>query len=564
MRRLGGAPARLAAAIAVCLACLGAAATVDGDGAFSFVTLYVNSELEGEAVAIMRDDDLLLPVVTLERAGVGRFAGNRETVRGHEYVSLRSLAPGITFTFDRKALAVHVTARSGTTTKIDLDNTRPANIEYTKGAGGFVNYAITGAGGSGTLGFFQGAIARGENSYNASFTAATNDSLRRGLLYYQIDDRDALVRQVIGDVNAASGDLGGSSYMAGYGIARNFALDPYAIHYPLPGVSGVLSTPSVADVYVNGVLVRQVNLPPGAYNLNNLPVTSGIANATVVITDAFGRSQTFGQSYYAVPTLLTVGTTDYQYAVGLLRQNAFAYGDSYGPGAAVGRYRLGVTNTLTLGGRFEATPSLVSGGPEVDLGTGFGDFHFALAASEDAGLSGGGMTFGYAYTTPRFGLFATVLGQGPYYANVSQAPALDRAISATSAATSYQTGNNSTLTFQFLRQAMRDSGTSAGLSLSETIAFTGGYSVILTASRDTSTTAAPTANFTAVFRVSENNQSVSVGGQTGTNPGTRIEAEGAPVGKYGIDYTAAYDPSFDRAAVAAVTYRTQYGDAGFN
>ena len=529
----------------------------------TFVTLHVNTIDQGETVAVVRGSDVLIPIAVLESAGVHGLKGKREKIRGQEYVSLASLSPDVTFAFNIDSLALDVTVKPlhlGSVS-LNLANNRPAHIEYSTGSSSYLNYALTDASGGLESAFFDGGIGHGQDSFHYSFTAQSAHALRRGLIYYQMDDRETTVRREFGDLNANSGDLGGSMYLAGFGIARAFDLDPYAIYFPLPSLSGVATTPSVAAIYVNGVLVQRVNLPPGSFNLGNLPVTTGSANTQVVLTDAFGRTQTYSQNYYTAASLLKPGLTDYQFSAGLLRQNAFAIGDSYGPAAAVGRYRIGLNDSLTAGGRIEATTQLISGGPVFDFKLPVGYFHVALSASEDGGLGGAAASIGYGYSALHFGISLSALAQGPYYATISQAPALDRTVSAYNASGSLQVGHGSTVSVQYNRRRMRDSGTNDQLSVSDTLPLRRGYAFTLTAERDTSTNGAPVTGVTGMLNFSVGRADASITEQTGSTQDSTIAVQQSPAGRYGLGYAANYDPSFHHALNSSVLYRSQYGDA---
>jgi hypothetical protein len=59
--------------------------------------LVVNRVPSGESLVVLRGTDALVPVETLQKAGLHGFTGRRDTLGGQELVSLASLAPGVTF-----------------------------------------------------------------------------------------------------------------------------------------------------------------------------------------------------------------------------------------------------------------------------------------------------------------------------------------------------------------------------------------------------------------------------------------------------------------------------------
>ncbi len=556
---------RVAAVLWLCclIVAMGVAAQAD---IRTYVTLHVNTIDQGEAVAILRDKDVLVPVTVLEAAGVRGLTGKRETIRDQQYVSLTSLNPDVAYQFNLGALSLDITVLPTHlgSTSLNLTNNKPANIEYPGGSSAYINYAFTDATGGFASAFFDGGFARGEDSLHYSFTTQRGESFRRGIVYFQMDDRDTSVRRVVGDLNANSGDLGGSMYLAGFGISRAFDLDPYAVLFPLPSLSGVATTPSVASIYVNGVLVQRVNLPPGSFNLGNLPVATGSANTQVVLTDAFGRTQSYSQNYFTAANLLKKGLTDYQFSVGFLRPNAFGINDTYGPAAAVGRYRIGVSNAVTIGGRFEVTPNLTSLGPTVDFKLPVGYFHLAASGSRENGLGGAAASIGYSFSTSRYGFSLSALAQGPYYSTISQSPMLDRPTVAYSATGSMQIGRATTLSAQFSRRHMRDSGTTDQFAISQTVAIRRGLALTFTEERDSSTMSAPFSGVTGTLNFAVGRADASITGQGGATRDSNVQIQESPAGRYGIGYLASYDPSYNHALNASMQYRSNYGDAALD
>lgn len=527
----------------------------------TFVTIRVNTVDQGEALAVLRGKDVLVPLVLFDAAGVHNLKGARLDVRGQQYVSLESLAPEVQYKLDLDALSLDVTvgAKHLATTNLDLSRNKPADIHYTGGKSAYVNYAFTDATGGAASAFFDGGFSHDQDALHYSFTASRGEAIRRGLIYYQMDDRATSDRRVIGDVNANSGDLGGSRYLAGLGFSRAFDLDPYAIYYPLPSLSGVATSPSVASVYVNGVLVQRVNLPPGAFNLGDLPVSAGSANTQVILTDAFGRTQSYSQNYYVAANLLKRGLTDYELSVGMLRNNPFAPGDSYGPAAAVGRYRVGLTEAFTAGGRIELTPHLASGGPEFDLKLPLGFLHAAVAGSEENGNQGAAASLGYSFSSTHAGIGLSLLAETPHYATISQDPSADRTLCAYGVSANIQVGRGSALSMQYFRRQMRDSGANDQLAVSDTVALRHGITLTIGAEREHSTNGAPFAGVSAMLNFAVGKTQLMVNEQGGLGDSS-VSVSRSPDQKYGLAYSGDYSPSRDRALNASAGYRSPYGD----
>lgn len=528
----------------------------------TFVTLHVNTLDEGETIALLRGHDVLLPVSALEQAGVHGFGGRRERLQQQQYVSLASLAPDVHFTLDADALVVNVTVapKHLASMKLDLNAARPAHVQYTSVPSVFANYAFDMASGGSSSAFLELGQSSGATRIDSSFTAQAGAPVRRGLTYVENDDRIDSVRRVAGDFLTSSGDLGGSAFIAGYAQSRAFDLDPYAVHYALPSLAGAVTTPSTADVYVNGVLVRRVPLPPGTFDLSNLPVTTGSANTQVVLTDAFGHSQTLSQQYYASADVLAPGVTDFQYAAGLLRRNAFQYGDAYGPAAVSARYRVGLSGSVTAGARFEGTPNLFSGGASVDVRLPVGSVHLAAAAGSDAGKAGSAASAAYQYVSPRFDAGASLLLENPNYATLSQPLSVDRALSSLSAFAGVQLLRGLTAQVNVFRRVMRDSGTENQLAFSQTVPLDRRIALTLSEEHDTYSTRAPGNAISVVANFSTGRLDVASTVQRGTDNQQTVQLSQSPPGRYGLGYVASVSPLSNAGLNGTFYYRSHYGD----
>ena len=261
-----------------------------------------------------------------------------------------------------------------------------------------------------------------------SSLATEGDSLRRGLTNFTTETPSTLRRTAFGDAVADAGTLGGSLTLGGVSVERAFDLQPQFLRQPTPGIAGTVLVPTTADVYVNGVFVRSVALQPGSYDLNQLGAQSGANATSVVLHDANGTTS-LDQTLYLDADTLRPGVTDYQYAVGFARPDPFGFEDRYGPLALLARYRAGISNAVTVGGRIEARPGLASVGPRIDVALPAGALSLFAAASDSGGISGSAFAVAYTFESRGVGAGASVTKLSPSYANLSLLPAYDRRLS---------------------------------------------------------------------------------------------------------------------------------------
>ena len=537
----------------------------------AFVTLRVAGLDQGETVAIIAGSDIFIPVAALEQAGLHGFTGTRVVANGALYVSLTSLMPGIRYTFDQDALTLDITVAASFLGKItqNLQLAHPANIEYTSDRSAYLNYALNSSTSGGSSASFETGYSWRANTFFDSFSAETGGPVRRGLTYIESDDRLRSLRKIVGDALVHTGEFGGSVFLAGVSASRDFELDPYAVHIPQPSLTGAVTSPAVANIYVNGLLVRKVNLPPGSFNLNNIPVTNGNVTTTVIVTDAFGRVQTLSQPYYSSTDVLLRGTTDFTYAAGLIRQNAFAEGDRYGPAAALAHYRIGVTDALTLGGRFETSAQLLSLGPSADFRLPVGLIHAGAALSRNAGYGGSGFSLGYTYASPHFGFGASLVDQTAHYANVGQSAMAERALSSFAVFATTRLTKRSNVNFEYFRRASRDFGTNSGLSLTDTYAL-GKYALIFSGSRSFSAMAPPQTGITLTLSYAAGRVNASLTHESASDPATGVSTQttlrvqDAPRGQYGFGYLANFSRQGPSPVSGTLYERTSIGDANLD
>ncbi len=395
------------------------------------VALRLNERLEGDAFVVRADGQLWLRAARLTSLGLTRAAGTRRDFSGESYVSLESLAPGVTFTLDEEKLELRVTAEPALfqPTSVVLQNNRPEGIEYGRATGAFLNYdaAFTDNAAAedrrtSTVTLEGGLSVKGSLA-STSYTRTPDGNVIRGISALTIDAPGAMVRAVVGDTFGRASLLGSLPTVGGVSIQREYSLDPYRLPYPLPAVSGSLSTFGEADVYVNGVIVRREQLPPGQFDLQRLPVSSGLGNVKVVVRDRLGREQEFGGPYYFTSSVLAAGTHDFQYLAGYERTDQAETDPTYGPLVASATHRVGVTDWLTLGGRAEGSRDVISGGPVMNVRLArLGELQLETAVSEAQHVTDYAFAGTYGFTSHWFTASITSQRLGPHFSSLDLLP----------------------------------------------------------------------------------------------------------------------------------------------
>lgn len=434
-------PVTFLLAFAMAVALLSASLSASAQTNKEILLPFTFNEVEkGEAAVMLQGDDVFLSVADLQRAGVtgpmwhrllafaSLVSGARKSAAGKEFISLKAMAPFLTFKFDEANLSLSVTAepRLLPSTQVNVQLTPPSDIVYSHDTSTFLNYSVTDTSAHHPTFFGETGTSIGGNLLLNSFSRTADRDFVRLLSSYEIDQRARLQRWTFGDASVTTDVLGGSALVGGVTLARNFNLDPYFVRYPPLDLRGTALTPSRVEVYVNGALVSQQEVPPGPFELNNIPVASGAGNARIVVRDAFGREQVLSQPFYYSTGVLEPGLSEFTYSVGAVRQNFGTKSFDYTSPALLAVHRYGFSDTLTAGGRLEATRDLISGGPSANWRTRAGEFDAGVAVSRDHGSSGTAEGLGYSYLARYFSIGGLARLMSRDYANLSLRREADR------------------------------------------------------------------------------------------------------------------------------------------
>lgn len=384
MRRL-----RLAAlALALCLS--GALAARDGEELL-LLDLCVNDTCAGIAPVLLRDDAVLIDADALQAAGIDIDGLSSTTIGDRRFIDARAINHGSTVSVDRDALRVDLRIRPEQLPmqRLDLRTRRAADavqLPFTA----FASYALSMGEAADRSAFLDAGIGKGALALRSTALWSPRQAWQRGLSRIEYDRGSHLQRWTLGDQFAVTPDaLGGGALLAGLGVERAFAQDPFLVTFPQPFVAGVLDAPGTVEVYSNGALISRRELQPGPFSLDNLGVPPGRADVQVIVRDNFGNQRELsGARFYTTSSLLAPGLSDYGLRLGLPRTQSFGGGYDGDP-AMQAFYRRGVSRTLTLGGRIEGDASVRNAGLNLVWQWPVGDLQLDLAHSDSDGIGTG-------------------------------------------------------------------------------------------------------------------------------------------------------------------------------
>lgn len=329
--------------------------------------------------------------------------------RGEDYFLLDDV-DGLFYRIDLTSQELHLEGHSAVFLPTVIDYKPAAAVQPTRASpGGFLNYdlsSLSSATSTNTSGLLElGGFNRlgvGTSTFLWRDFGDKKGWTRLETTWTQ-DRPDAMSRLRLGDTIGRAGAWGRSVRFGGLQWGTRFETQPGFIPFPLPGTKGEAALPSTLDVYVNNALRLRRNIPPGPFEIPNLPVVTGQGQIQLVVQDLLGRQQVISQPYYASPALLRRGLSDYSYEFGFVRQNFSLTDDDYGAALATATHRLGITDRFTREYRAEVLSDQQTAGISgAYLWLPLGTVSASLAASRGPDGNGGLLSLGFDRQSNRF------------------------------------------------------------------------------------------------------------------------------------------------------------------
>jgi outer membrane usher protein len=322
-------------------------------------------------------------VVVLEDAKGAHYVSERDLQRwrlelpapewlvpyqGESYYPLQALH-SVAQRFDAAALTLEIDARADAFVETVRSTDRVAlPVPQNSGPGGFFNYALF----TSDAPQSQQRMGQFEVGYFNRYGVATTT-----LLLNHFTDQAAVTRLDstwtrdfpqtrqtlrLGDAISSAGAWGRSVRFGGVQFGTNFATQPGFSSFATQSIEGEALLPSTVELFVNNALVSRQSVPPGPFQISNLPVVTGSGTVRMVVRDLFGREQLITQPFYASQALLRKGLSSYAFEAGSLRENYGVQSDDYTDWIASASLRRGLTDRLTGAARAEAVSGQLTAG----------------------------------------------------------------------------------------------------------------------------------------------------------------------------------------------------------
>ena len=390
-------------------AALGADETASSDTTI-IVDFKLNGQAFGEIEAVRSaDGDFWIRAEDLGtfKVTIGTGVGTR-TIGGQSHVSMRSLG-ALKMAFEERTLSLSVDLPAAffplekTNQYLQSFSVRATESPFSS----FFNYRVAASRGNtsdtqqyalaGEAGFrFSGILFRHEAGWTRS---ADNTNSMRVATQAIYDDTERLNRWTLGDSTASSGTLGSTFPLIGLNLTRLYAINPSFVRQPLATFAGSALLPSQIEVLASGVPIYRGDVKPGPFELRDLFYANGARNIDVRVRDMLGRVETVTFPFYFAEGLLAKGLSEYNFSFGRRRDTPLTFDTSQSRLTALGFYRTGLTNSLTVGFRGEANHDLWNAGPTVAAKSDkFGVVELAYSASNRKSVASRGNAYSFAYT----------------------------------------------------------------------------------------------------------------------------------------------------------------------
>jgi outer membrane usher protein len=469
----------------------------------AFLNVKLNGKNQGTSLVVLLEKDAYVLASDLKDSNLVIQGDAYRTVDGRRYVSLRAVDPNVTYSVDTDALTIDIRFGTASFGEMILDGGGAAAvlpISYTRS--GFFNYALMTSAHEGVSFTGEAVASIGRGVFDTYLQRTASRGLALGQTSWTRDYIGKSERLVIGrsdiDINDFSG-TGSLVTLDGVTFRRDLRLNPGTIRNYNTGISGVAASASTVELYVNGTLVREEQIGAGAFRIANVPLRDGANDTTVVVRDAFGHTQTISRPMYIGADMYRRGDREFAFGVGRAAETEFQ-----GARGVLGtaRYAIGITDSLTIGTRAQASRDVWNAGAWLAAGTHFGQLSASLStsgarptsfgsetvfdASAASGLpvpmsvasppaigSGraGGTAYGISYNGAfhHIGIGASLIGESPFYSTVMQSPLADRTLRSERVYVNGAIPHSGTgMTISWSRALNRDTGIQADRMLSVT------------------------------------------------------------------------------------------------
>ena len=203
------------------------------------------------------------------------------------------------------------------------------------------------------------------------------------------DEPESYRRWSAGDLQLNNTGLLQTPFIGGVAVEKSRrTFDPLSPTVNLGGRQIFVASPSTVEVIINGASYQTLDLQPGTYSLDDLPIQSGSNDVQLVVRDAAGREQVTRFDYFFDPIELRAGDDEYTLALGMIATELSRQPNYSGDPAFIGSYRKALSDILILGGGVQVSEDIQVVSAETQFVPQVipGSFDFQSAVSTGSGI----------------------------------------------------------------------------------------------------------------------------------------------------------------------------------
>lgn len=230
--------------------------------------------------------------------------------------------------------------------------------------------------------------------FDGGFTEGLGDEYRfyRRTVRAVYDEPASYRRWSAGDLQLENTGVLRTPFVGGVAVEKSRrTFDPFAPTFNLGAREIFLTTPSTVEVIVNGASYQTLDLQPGTYSLDDLPIQIGSNDVQLVVRDAAGREQITRFDYFFDPIELDAGEEEYTAAVGLIASELGLQPHYSDDPVFIGHYRKALSHILIVGGGVQIAKDIQVAGFETQFVPqvlpGSFDFQGAVSTGDGTGFA---------------------------------------------------------------------------------------------------------------------------------------------------------------------------------